>query len=184
MTVVDAFFTPGRAGRILAPILTPLNAGSLTENVSRDEGANVQAHAVIQIRLPANRLLLHRLPPHEDTVGRLTLKNEFELVLQLVGGKEPGFNSTLVSRQAVLLAFDPVTEVRVGELLQLPTIKLMVVDQGRESVAATIPDVPDERTLMKQLTVLIEETIAQPVFQRLATEACSSQQLFLYGRRP
>src|SRR5207249_691497 len=115
---------------------------------------------VIQVRLPANRLLLHRLPPHEDVVGRLALKNEFELVLQLTSGQEPGLSSTLVSRQAVFLAFNPVTEVRVGESLQLPTIKLMVVDQRRESVAAAIPDVPDERTLMEQLAVLIEETIA------------------------
>src|SRR5438445_383206 len=103
MTVVDAFFTPGRAGRILAPIFAPVNTGSLTEYVSRAEGANVQAHAVIQIGLPANRLLLHWLPPHEDVIGRLALKNEFELFLQLVSSKELGLGSPLVSRQAVFL---------------------------------------------------------------------------------
>ena len=94
-------------------------------------------------------LIRERFPPDKDVVGRLALKNEFELFLQLTSGQEPGLSATLVSRQALLLAFDPVPEVCVGELLQLPTIKLMVVDQGRESVAAAIPNVPDERTLMK-----------------------------------
>src|SRR5215813_10802553 len=120
MTVVDTFFPPGRARWILAPVFAPVNTGSLTEYVRRDEGANVQAYAVIQVRLPANWLLLHRLPAHKDVVGRLALKNEFKLALQLTSSHEPGLSSTLVSRQAVLLALDPVPEIRVGELLQLP----------------------------------------------------------------
>src|SRR6266704_747639 len=35
MTVVDTFFTPRRAGRILAPIFAPVHTGSLTEYVRR-----------------------------------------------------------------------------------------------------------------------------------------------------
>jgi hypothetical protein len=50
MPVVDTFFPPGRAGRILTPIFTPVNTGSLTEQVSHDEGANGQAYTVIAKR--------------------------------------------------------------------------------------------------------------------------------------
>ena len=50
MPVADTFFPPGRAGRMLAPIFAPVHTGSLTEQVSHDEGANVQAYAIIAKR--------------------------------------------------------------------------------------------------------------------------------------
>ena len=45
----------------------------------------------------------------------------------------------------------------------------MVVDQRVEAVAATtVPDVPDEGTMVKQLAVLIEEAIAKPIIEAVA----------------
>ena len=61
----------------------------------------------------------------------------------------------------------------------------VVVDQCMEPVAASVPDVPDEGTLMKTLTVLFEETIAQPSFDgivRLAVPGRSAQELSLRRR--
>ena len=40
-----------------------------------------------------------------------------------------------------------------------------------EAVAAAIPDMPDEGPLMKERAVLLEETVAQPVVERLTSEA-------------
>ena len=69
----------------------------------------------------------------------------------------------------------PVSEVAVGERLQQPSAltialgQLVVVDKGMESFTLTaIPDVPKERTVLEQLTVLIEELIAQPVVKGCA----------------
>ena len=42
----------------------------------------------------------------------------------------------------------------------------MVVDQGVEAVAlAAVPDVPDERPVVEQLAVLLEEAVAEPVVE-------------------
>ena len=46
----------------------------------------------------------------------------------------------------------------------------VVVDQRMEAVTPTpVPDVPDERTVMEQLAVLLEELIAQPIVEGGAT---------------
>jgi hypothetical protein len=45
-----------------------------------------------------------------------------------------------------------------------------------KAVAPTVPDVPDERTLIEQFAVLGKKAIAQPVVERLAAVARLRQQ--------
>ena len=47
----------------------------------------------------------------------------------------------------------------------------VVVHQRVEAIAAAVPDMPYERPLMEQLAVLLEETVAKPVAERLASKA-------------
>ena len=56
-------------------------------------------------------------------------------------------------------------------------VELVVVDQGREAVTQTIPDVPDEGTVLEQLAVLGEELLPQPGLQRLARVLGAFEQL-------
>ena len=63
--------SPGRTGWILAAINTPLDVGVLAEDAGRHEGADVEADAVVEVGVPADRLLGERLPADEDVVGRL-----------------------------------------------------------------------------------------------------------------
>ena len=60
--------------------------GVLAEHAGRHEGADVQPHAVVQVGVPADRLLGERLPADEDVVGRLACQDQLELLLQLLGG--------------------------------------------------------------------------------------------------
>ena len=76
-----------------------------------------------------------------------------------------------------LLASDPVAEIRVRQFLErlpAPTIRRresVVVHKRVEPVALAVPDVPHERALMEQFAVLLEVAVAQPVVDRLASEA-------------
>ena len=41
----------------------------------------------------------------------------------------------------------------------------MVVDQGVEAIGAAVPEVPDKGAVVEELGVLLEELVAQPVFE-------------------
>lgn len=75
--VVDPLTAVG----VLAAILIPVDAEPAAQHARRHERPDVQPHAVIQVRVPADGLLVQRLPAHIDVVGRLALEDQLELVL-------------------------------------------------------------------------------------------------------
>ena len=172
------------AGRFLAAILVPFDlrrgaqdAGVGAASVERPRGherADVDPHAVVDVRVPADRLLVQRLPAHEDVVGRLALEDLDELGLQMLGMGEARVCAFDAGLLVGALAVDPVAEIGVDQLLQRPPAfavrrgEAVVVDERVEAVAPPVPDVPDEGTLMEQLAMLLEEAVAQPVVERLA----------------
>ena len=87
-------------------------------------------------------------------------------------------------------AIDPVAEIGIDQLLKrAPPFAVrrgeaVIVDQRMKAVAPPVPDVPNEGTLMEQLTVLCEEPVAQPVVQRLAWAARVCEQSRQFCRRP
>ena len=141
------------------------------------EGADVHPHAVVDVGVPADRLLVQRLPAHEDVVGRLAFQNLDEFGLQMLGVREPCVCAFDAGLLVGALAVDPVAEIGVDQLLQrAPAFAVrrreaVVVDQRMEAVAPPVPDVPDEGPLMEQLAMLREEAVAQPVVERLAGKA-------------
>ena len=64
-----------------------------------------------------------------------------------------------------VLVLDPVPEGRVGQFLEGGVVEAVVVDHGGEAVLASVPDVPEERALVEERAVLLEEFVAQPVFE-------------------
>ena len=154
------------------------------------ERADVHPHAVVDVRVPADRLLVQWLPAHEDVVGRLAFEDLDELGLQMLGGGEARICAFDAGLLIGALAVDPVAEIGVDQLLQRPPAfavrrgEAVVVDQRMEAVAPPVPDVPDERALMEQLAMLREETVAQPVIERLAGEADVGEQARELRGRP
>ena len=49
--------------------------------------------------------------------------------------------------------------------MQIGVVETVIVDQGMKSISPSIPEVPDKRAVVKELGVLLEEFIAQPVFE-------------------
>src|SRR5487761_1165515 len=70
-------------------------------------------------------------------------------------------------------AIDPVPEIGVDQLFQRPpafavrSSEAVVVDQRVETITPPVPDMPYEWPLLEQLAMLREETITQPVVERL-----------------
>src|ERR1700737_1028743 len=81
---------PWRGGYVLAAIDAVLHVRHVRQHAGFDEGADVQPHAVIQTRLPAEGLLFDRLPPDEDVVGRLAVQDAGELPSQRARGLGAG----------------------------------------------------------------------------------------------
>ena len=82
---------------LLAAVLAPVkvrpgaqDAGALLAAgiVLGHEGADVQAHTVVDVRLPADGLLFERLPADENVEGGLALDDGGEALLQLLGSEE------------------------------------------------------------------------------------------------
>ena len=73
--VVEALGAVG----VLAAVLVPLDVELGAQDAGGHEGADVEAHAVVEVGLPAERLLGERLPAHVDVVGRLALEDQLEL---------------------------------------------------------------------------------------------------------
>src|SRR5262249_12269532 len=67
---------------LIARVLGPPDAGGLAEDPGGYEGADVEADAVVEVGVPADRLLGEGLPPHEDVVWGLARQDQLELVLQ------------------------------------------------------------------------------------------------------
>lgn len=59
--------------RVLATILVPVDGHLVGEDARLKEGADVEADAVIEIRIPADRLFGQRLPAHVNVIRRLAV---------------------------------------------------------------------------------------------------------------
>lgn len=168
---------------VLATVLTPLDVGIPAQDASAllaagsqlglDERAHVQPHSIVDVRVPSDRLLVHRLPAHEDVVGRLPGEDLLELALQVLGRAQASIRAFFTFPLVGPLPLDPVAEVGVGESFESASPvtvragKLMVVHEGVKAILSAIPDVPDEGTVMKELAVFLEELLSKPSFERV-----------------
>ena len=87
MSIVIAFLAPWRARCIFAAIHAPFDLRRFAEDASFDEGADVEADAVVQVGVPADGLFFEWLPPDEDVVGCFASEDKLEFVLELTGGE-------------------------------------------------------------------------------------------------
>ena len=90
------------AHRLLAAVFGPLDGAGLgaqdagsgfaaLAELGTEEGADSEANAIVDVWIPADRLLVQRLPPDEDVVGRFAFEDLLELALQtrVSGGSRP-----------------------------------------------------------------------------------------------
>ena len=134
----------GLARRIPAPFLPAgLEFGA-------HEGADVEPHAVVEVRRPSERLFVERPPADEEVVGRFALEDERQLPLEILGGGEAAVGAFLALALRCPLTVDPLAEVAVGKRLQRSppftgrSAEAVAVDERVEAVLETVPDVPDE----------------------------------------
>lgn len=160
------------------------------------EGANVQADAVIDVRVPADGLLVEWLPADEDVVGGFACEDALEFVLQVHRGGEAGVGAFCARLLLPALLRNPVAEVGVDEFLEgaaaftIRRGELVIIHQRVKTVAQAVPDVPNEWTVMEQGAVLFEKFVAQPIVKGLAfaigggeefIQACSGPVLAIGG---
>ena len=149
---------------VLAPVLLPMDVERRPQHTRLDERAHVQPHTVVQVGLPADRLLVQLLPPHEDVERLLALEDQLELALQLQRRRQPRLGAGHLVAHPSTLPLDPVlAQIGVGQLLQHLAVETVVVHQRREAVAKPVPHMPHERPVAEQRAVLLEELVAQPV---------------------
>ena len=89
-------------------------------------------------------------------------------------GSETFGGSRLVGFGVLRLLLNPIAEIAICELLQIGVVETVIVDQGMKSISPSVPQVPDERTIEEELSVLLKEFIAQPVFESLGFAALES----------
>src|ERR1017187_7158383 len=58
----------------------------------------------------------------------------------------------------------PIAKIGKGQLFQILTIKLVIVQQSVKTVLKAIPNMPNERYLKKYFAVFLKEFIAKPTF--------------------
>src|SRR5208337_149976 len=133
-----------------------------------EKRSRIDANAVVDVRLPADRLAIERLPTHEYVVGRLALHNPRQFVAKVLGRNQTLFGARLAGSGSPALRADPFAEIAVAKLLEAAAAgagflaKAMIIDERRESAAHAIPDVPDERRLVEQPAMAVEELVRQP----------------------
>jgi len=160
---------PGKIGfgpmGLFATVFVPTDLRSSAENarvfpagVERlrgDEGAEVESHAVVNVGIPPDGLLVQRLPADEQIEGRFACEDRFELAAQVLSGREASVGAFDPGLLRLALGINPVAEIGVDEFLQRAfagTIRggeLVVVDEGAEATLQTVPNVPDERALVE-----------------------------------
>ena len=189
--LLAAVLVPGDLLRLDAQYASARPAA--TREFGRHERADVDADAVVDSWLPADGLLVERLPAHEDVARWLAGHDLRQLVLQVLRRRQPAIRSLNALVPVRFLTPDPLSEIPVRQRLQCaPTLSVrtretVVVHQRVKPVTAPVPDVPDERPLLKSLAMLLEKAIAQPRFDRLDCPGRSSggnQKLPLLRRRP
>ena len=207
--VTGAAPEPGEVGSgsqalwLLAAVFLPVDVGLPAQNAGAraptgaergvQEGPDVEPHTVIEVRLPAEGLLVKRLPANERVVGRLAREDLLQLSLQVLRRGQPAVGAFLPLALLCLLPVDPVAEVAVGQRLKRAATlavragELVAVDQRGEPVLVAVPEVPDEGTVVKELAVFLEEPVAQPGFEGirgLLAVTGDGQQVTLPGSGP
>lgn len=190
--VIDAVALEHREPRcafhVLAAVLVPLDvelrALVVAQHAGGHPGADVEAHAVVEVGVPADGLLGERFPAHEDVKGRFAFEDGFELFLQRLRGGQPLRGAVEAAGDARLLDANPVAQVGVDEALQVAGVELVVIDQRAEAVHEAVPHMPDEGAVVEALGVLFEESFAQPYFQTLAGAVSVGQQAVEGGGFP
>ncbi|MPM04011.1 hypothetical protein SDC9_50278 [bioreactor metagenome] len=176
---------PGGGFHVLAPVLVPVDVGLVPEDSRSSfahvghgkEGADVEADAVVEVGVPSDGLLIQGLPPHEDVVGSLAFEDQLQALLQPFGGGEAFFRSVRSRFHFLFLTVDPVAQVGVDQGFHLFSVEPVIVDQDREAVPQSVPDMPNERTVLEEPAVLGEELFPQPSFQGFAGVVGIFQQL-------
>ncbi len=163
-----------RALGFFASVFLPFDVGLGAEqagalfaagDVGGHEGADVHSHAVAEVGVPADGLLGERFPTDKEVVGRLAFEDELEAGLKFLGGLQLGVTAGFLRGDGGLLSANPIAEVGEGELLQIGVGELVIIYQRAETVLETVPDVPNERAMMEERAMLLEESVAQPVLQ-------------------
>ena len=127
--------------------------------------SNVETNSVVQVRIPADGLLMNRLPTYEDVVRIFAREDLFQLRLQVLSSCKPRIRTIDPRRHFALLPRDPVTKGSVNQFFECLAAltawrsQPMVVNKSVESVVAAIPNVPDEWVVMEDLAMFREETI-------------------------
>src|SRR5690554_2428631 len=169
---------PRRGLYVLATIFFPVDVGLPAEDAciflghvaGFEEGADVEADAVVEVWGPADGLFGEGLPADEDVVGFFAFEDGFELFFQGFGGSEAFLGTVFAVGQASLLGANPVAQVGVDQAFQASLVQLVVVNQYAEAVFEAVPDVPDKGPVLEQLAVLLEELVAQPQAEGFAAD--------------
>ena len=179
---------PGGGFNVFAPVFVPFYVGFVAEDSGPffadvgdgEEGADVEADAVVEVGVPADGLLVERFPADKDVVRIFAFEDEFKLFLEGFGGGEALFGAINTGGDILFLAVDPVAKVGVDQGFEVFVIELMIVDQSGKAVAEAVPDMPYKGAVLKELAVLGEELFAQPGFEGFAGMVGAVEQLCLH----
>ena len=92
MMVIDAvaleLVEPGRALDVFAAVFVPgdveLGLLVVAQHLGGHEGTDVEAHAVVEVGVPADGLLGELLPADKNVVGGLAFEDELQAALQVL----------------------------------------------------------------------------------------------------
>ena len=76
-------------------------------NLGGQPGADVQPHAVVNVRLPADGLFVQWLPADKDVVRLFASQDFFEFGFEVRGRGQPSVGTFLAGSDFVGLALDP-----------------------------------------------------------------------------
>lgn len=145
----------------------------MAQDFSSHKGTDVEAHTVVEVRVPANGLLPQWLPPYEDVVRGFAFENAHQASFKILCCSQAGIGAVhLLTRRALLVA-DPGIQVGVDQPFQSVAVELVIVDQGAKAVLEAIPDLPDKGAVMEQLAVLLEN-LSRSQVSRLLAPTCSN----------
>ena len=164
---------PGGGGDVPAAVLFPVDiwfvaqdAGTLFPDRGHGhKGADIEADAVVEVRLPAERLLLEGFPADEDVIRRFTFKDQLKLLFQTFRRVEFLSGAVDAVGDVLPLPADPVAQIGVDQGFEVFAVEFMVVDQGRKAVGQAVPELPNEGAMVEELTVLDKKFVSEPVLQ-------------------
>src|SRR4051794_29640910 len=88
------------------------------------------------------------------------------------------------------LIVSPVSKIGVDQFFERPLAfavgrgEAVIIHQRMEAVSPPVPDVPDERPLLKKLAMLGEEAVTEPVVERLTGISRFTEQAGEFRSRP